>query len=275
MKRISAREVIARVDALMPQVQSLYRGSIINKRGKTRKSEIPYGELIAQRLLHTHNFPEVVKTLPKIPKGVDIRPTDHDGTMLDPTILGIQQESRVAVALYNHRNLGMLGKVIDYLIPVTIEERGIGTIDLITFDAETRTLFVIGYSYHEQKMDTVLRSVLEIATLRNSLHDWRFIKAYEELLVDGSEDPVDPLEVHIESALLFLEGSYQDRSVRALKRTPHIASLVNELGIKVCTIGVELELRDKPRFTRKQAIHPYKPVFHFVPILKERQIPTF
>ena len=272
MKRIGAREVIARVDALMPQLHTLYRGSIVNKRGKTLNSEIPYGELIAQRLLHTYDFPSLITSLPKIPKGVDIRPKEHDGTMLDPTILGIEQESRVAVALYNNHYLGMLGTVIDYLIPITIDGRNIGTIDLIAFNPQTKTLFVIGYAYHEQKRDTVLRCALEIATLRNSLHDWRFLKAYEDLLVNTDGSPIDLQDIRIEPALLFLEGSYQDRSIRALKMTPHIASLLKELGIRVFTIGVKLDLRDRPRFTRKMAIHPYKPVFHFVPVLRERQI---
>jgi hypothetical protein len=272
MKRLPAREVIARTDALMDQVQTLYRGSIINKRGRTANSDIPYSELIAQRLLHAHNFPEVIRQLPKIPKGTEIRLPDHDGTLLDPTILGMEQEARVAAALYNHHHLGQLGKVIDYSVPVTVDGQAVGTIDLVSFDAASHTLSVIGYAYHERKKDTLLHGALEIATLRHSLHDGRFIQTYADLLNAPDGEPIDLQQVKVRSALLYLEGSYQDRSVKALKRTPHVATLIQELDIRIFSIAVELELRDRARFTRKQAHYPYRPVFHFVPVLRERMI---
>lgn len=272
MKRITARETIERVDALIHNPQTLYRGSIINKRGRTKSRNIPYSEIIAKRLLHTHDIPELLLRLPKIPKGVEFRPADHDGTVLDPTILGIEQENRVAVALYNHHVLGELGTVIDYLVPIAPEGKEIGTIDLVSFDAETKTLFVIGYTHQEERRDTLLRCTLEIATLRNSFDDGRFVKEYADMLIGSDGSLVSPEEVSVQSALLFLEGSYQDRSVRALKRMPHVADLIAALGIRVFVVGIELQLRDKSRFTRKQAVYPYKPVFHFLPVLKERKI---
>jgi hypothetical protein len=272
MKRLPAREVIERTDALMAQLSTLYRGSIMNKRGRTANSNIPYSELIAQRLLHTYNFPEVIRQLPKLPKGAEIRLADHDGTLLDPTILGMEQEPRVAAALYNHHHLGQLGKVIDYSVPITVEGQSIGTIDLVSFDASSHTLYVIGYAYHERKKETVLYGALEIATLRHSLHDGRFIHAYADLLNSPDGAPIDIDHVQVRSALLYLEGSYQDRSVRALKQIPHVANLIKELDIRVFTIAVELQLRDHARFTRKQAKYPYRPVFHFVPVLRERII---
>ena len=92
------------------------------------------------------------------------------------------------------------------------------------------------------------------------------------MLIGSDGSLVSPEEVSVQSALLFLEGSYQDRSVRALKRMPHVADLIAALGIRVFVVGIELQLRDKSRFTRKQAVYPYKPVFHFLPVLKERKI---
>jgi hypothetical protein len=272
MKRITARETKARVDALVSDLPSLYRGSIINKRGRANGAELPYGEIVAKRLLHTHNIPQLFTQLPKVAKGVDFRPTDHDGTMLNPTILGLQQESRVAVALYNHRVLGTLGKVIDYHVPVQPEGRDIGMIDLVSFNASTSTLFVIGFTYHEERRDTLLRCALEIATLRNSIEEQWLVRSYAEALLGEDGEPVDPRTVAVEAAVLLLEGSYQDRSIRALKRMPHVADLINALDIRVFTIGVDLQLADRPRFTRKQALYPYKPVFHFIPVLRERPI---
>lgn len=272
MKRTTARETIGKVDELIQNPQTLYRGSIINKRGRTPGSEVPYSEIIAKRLLHTHNIPKLLKQLPKIPKGVDFRPTDHDGTLLDPTILGIEQENRVAVALYNHHALGELGRVIDYLIPIAPEGKHIGTIDLLSFNEETNTLFVIGYTHNEERRDTLLHCILELATLRNSFDDERFVRSYADLLVSSDGSPVEPKDVKVESALLFLEGSYQDRSAAALKRMPHVADLMAAIGIRLFVVGVELQLRDKARFNRKQATYPYRPVFHFMPVLKERKI---
>ncbi|WP_422477722.1 hypothetical protein [Pleomorphochaeta sp. DL1XJH-081] len=272
MKRFTARETKAWVDALIDNPQSLYQGMIINKRGRTQGSDIPYSELVAKRLLHTHALPELLTNLPKVNKGYGFRPADHDGTTLDPTILGMEQEARVAVALYNHHLLGAMGKVIDYQIPIVVNEKEIGTIDLIAFDAKTRTLFTIGYSYHEEKRDTLLKCVLEIATLRNSINDEGLIRSYADLLVGDDGNLIDPKEVSVQSAVLFLEGSYQDRSVRALKRIPHVADLIVALGVRVFVIGIELQLRDKSRFNRKQVNYPYRPVFHFMPVLRERDI---
>ena len=274
MKRITAQEVKARVDALIENPQTLYQGSIINKRGRIRGSEIPYSELVAKRLLHIHALPELFQKLPKITKGIDFRPSDHDGTTLDPTILGMQQESRVATALYNHHLLGAMGKVIDYLVPVVPEGKEVGVIDLVSFDSETKTIFVIGYTYQEERRDTLLRCTLEIATLRNSLDDEWFVRSYADLLQHENGETIDYRDVKIESAILLLEGSYQDRSIRVLKRMPHVADIITALSVRVFAIGIDLALRDKARFTRKQALYPYKPVFHFVPVLRERTIVT-
>jgi hypothetical protein len=274
MKRIATRDAVAQVDALVQQPQTLYKGAIINKRGRTPGKEVPYSEVLAKRLLHTHNLPEALTHLPKLSNGVDFRPTDHDGTTLNPTILGMNQEAHVATALYNHHLLGKLGKVIDYSVPIAPDGKHVGTIDLVSFNPDTATLFVIGYSYHEERRDTLLYCALEIATLRNSIRDDHFIRAYADMLVGLDGNLIHPRDVHIESAMVFLEGSYQDRSVRALKRMPHVADLILELGIRVFVIGIELELRDRPRFTRKHTKYPYKPVFQFLPVLRERSITT-
>lgn len=274
MERLTSRQTKEQVDALMQDPRSLYGGAIMNRRGRSKGTDVPYSEIIAKRLLHVHQFPELLRQLPKVPHGQLFRPEDHDGTTLDPTILGMEQEDRVAVALYNHKTLGSLGKVLDYLVPVTYDGKTIGTIDIVTFDASTSTLNLIGYAFHEQRRDTLLRCVLEIATLVNSVDEFRFARMYEEKLLDDQGVPVRPLDVKVVPVVLLLEGSYQDRSIPLLKRMVHVADLIQELGVRMFVIGIELQLRDKPRFNRKSAIHPYRPVLHYVPVLRERMLPT-
>lgn len=274
MERLTSRETKDQVDALMVNPATLYQGQIINKRGRSRTGEVPYSEIVAKRLLHTHRLPDVLKRLPKVPNGQLERPDDHDGTMLDPTILGVEQEDRVAVALYNHKSLGALGKVIDYLIPITVEGKLVGTIDLVAFDPGTATLSLIGYTHNESRRDTLLRGVLEIATLYHSLDPFRFARLYADLLVDEQGNPIKAQEVSVVPAFVVLEGSYQDRSIAVLRKMPHVADLIQELGVGLYAIGITLELRDKPRFTRKHAKYPYRPVFNFVPVLRERRLPS-
>jgi hypothetical protein len=55
---------------------------------------------------------------------------------------------------------------------------------------------------------------------------------------------------------------------------PHVADLLHDLGIRLFVVGIALELRDKPRFTRKHSLYPYKPVLNYVPVLRERSIPV-
>lgn len=273
MQRLSSRETKEQVDALMADPRTLYQGTIINKRGRSKTAEVPYSEIVAKRLLHVHRFADVLRALPKVPAGQLSRPGDHDGTTLDPTILGIEQEDRVAVALYNHKILGSLGKVIDYLVPISIEGRQIGTIDLVAFDHASATLSLIGYAFNERHRDTLLRCVLEIATLANSVDPRRFAKLYGDLLVDEHGNAINIQEVQVVPAILLLEGSYQDRSISILRHLPHVADLIQELGVSMHVIGIELKLRDKARFTRKHAHYPYRPVLHYVPVLRERTLP--
>ncbi|MDD3822507.1 MAG: hypothetical protein WCY74_04525 [Sphaerochaetaceae bacterium] len=274
MDRLTSRETKVQLDALLENPQTLYQGNIVNKRGRSRTNEIPYSEIVAKRLLHTHDFPQVLRQLPKVPNGQLTRPADHDGTTLDPTILGIEQEDRVAVALYNHKSLGSLGTVIDYLVPIAMDGRTIGTIDLVAFDPSHATLTIIGYVFHETRRDTLLRCVLEIATLQHSIDPFRFARLYEDLLKDGQGNVVRPQDVTVRSAVLVLEGSYQDKSIAALRRMPHVADLIQELQVGLYAVGIKLELNDKPRFTRKHAAYPYRPVLHFLPVLKERSLPV-
>lgn len=274
MERLTSKETKEQVDALIADPRSLYKGGIVNRRGRSKTSEVPYSEIVAKRLLHVHHLPDLLRKLPKVPHGQLVRPLDHDGTTLDPTILGIEQEDRVAVALYNHKTLGSLGKVLDYLVPITYDDKHVGTIDLVSFDASTSTLYLIGYAFQERRRDTLLRCVLEIATLANSVDDFRFARMYEKTLLDEQGNAIRPQDVKVAPAILLLEGSYQDRSISVLRRMPHVADLVQELDVRMYVIGIELQLRDKPRFNRKSAIHPYRPVLNYVPVLRERTIPT-
>ena len=272
-KRYSVKETHAIIDALIENNQTVYKADIVNKRGKALDSDLLYSEVVAKRLLTKHHFIERLQSQIKHLKGTPYGIASHDGTSLNPSLFGLGEQERVSIALYNKKDLGALGTAVDYLVPVRSRDMNtsLGTIDLVSYNKEESTLYVTNYLYNEEKKVTLLQSSLEIITLKETINENSFIANYLPYIRNIDEEiPFE--EIKVVPALLFFEGSYQDRSLTRLHEMPHVVDIIESTGLVISILATHLMIVDDIEFTSSSSMYPYRPQIFYQPRIQRRVI---
>lgn len=272
-KRCSVKETHAIIDSLMKDDKIIFKADIVNKRGKALDSDLLYSEVVAKRLLTKHHFIEQLQSQVKHLKGSSYGIATHDGTTLNPTLFGLGEQERVSVSLYNRKDLGSLGIAIDYLVPINDREMNtpLGTIDLVSYNKAESALYVTNYLYNEEKKVTLLQSSLEIITLKETLNENSFIANYLPFIREIDED-VPFEEINVVPALLFFEGSYQDRSLTRLHEMPHVVDIIESTSLAINILATHLMIVDDIEFTTPSAMYPYRPQIFYEPRIQRRVI---
>ena len=272
-KRYSVKETHAIVDAHIENYETIFNADIVNKRGKALDSDLLYSEIVAKRLLTKHHFIETLQSQVKHIKGTSYGIESHDGTSLNPSLFGPKEQERVSIALYNRRDLGSLGTAIDYLVPINNRAMSapLGSIDLVSYNKEEAALYVTNYLYNEEKKVTLLQSSLEIITLKETLNENSFIANYLPF-IRAMDEEVPFEEINVVPALLFFEGSYQDRSLTRLHEMPHVVDIIESTGLVISILATHLMILDDIEFTQPTSLYPYRPQIFYQPTIQRRGI---
>ncbi len=271
--RYSVKESNTIIDALIEKNEIIFSSDIVNKRGKALDSDLFYGEVVAKRLLTKHHFIEELQHKKKHLKGTVYGNPFHDGTSLNPTLFGLEEQQRVSIALYNKRDLGSLGIALDYLVPIQNCENTdlLGIVDLVSYDKENSTLYLTNYLYNDEKKVTLLQSALEIVTLKETVNVESFVATYFPLIKELDEE-INIYSIDVVPSLLFFEGSYQDRSLTRLHEMPHVVDLIESTGLIISILATHLMIVDDIEFTRPDSHYPYRPQIFYQPRIQRREI---
>ncbi len=272
-KRCSVKETHAIIDKLIENDEVVFQADIVNKRGKALDSDLSYSEIVAKRLLTKHHYIEKLQSQVKHIKGTTYGISTHDGTTLNPTLFGLGEQERVSISLYNRKHLGSLGTAIDYLVPIHKRESEtlLGTIDLVSYNKEESALYVTNYLYNEEKKVTLLQSSLEIITLKETLSENSFIANYLPFIREIDEE-VPFEEINVVPALLFFEGSYQDRSLTRLHEMPHVVDIIESTDLVINILATHLMIVDDIEFMTPSSKYPYRPQIFYEPRIQRRVI---
>jgi hypothetical protein len=139
-------------------------------------------------------------------------------------------------------DLKHLGLIIDYQIPLkdTIKNTGKGKIDLISFDRETKTLFLIELKYIGNK-ETLLRAVLESYTYYMTVDKPKLMNdciISNKHILNNSSNLINSNNIKIIPSVLLVPGcnSYKELKEMESGKRPHLKTLCIALGVRIFTI---------------------------------------
>lgn len=227
--------VIYETRVAMQNIEQLYQQPFINWKGKTRDASRQfYTEVIAEELLQA-NIAKELEKLTSIQRKKGYRVETHDGTIERQTN---REEEILAKRIFNYsregNNLGELGKVFDYQVPLknTRDDKA-GKIDLVSFNQDTNTVWLVELKRKDNK-DTLLRCMLEIATYYQLLDKDLFIESYRDTFGNLGADC-------IRKAVLVYKEQSQHKEIKEIivGKRPNLKRLADALKITFFLIEEE------------------------------------
>ena len=231
------KETIKELKKEFPNIESLYKSKCVNWTGITKDTDELYSELIANELLRNlkkfDEIPMVTRTNSYCRENhcnieIDICKSNRDEENFAKRITGLTLES--------------LGLIKDYQIPLkdTQADKGLGKIDLISFNRKTKTLYLIELKYKENK-ETLLRATLEsytyykivdkIKLINDCINNQKFVltKVFNQVNID---------KIEIKSAVLVVPGcnAYTELEELEFGKRPKLKALSLALDVSYFTL---------------------------------------
>lgn len=206
-------------------IEKLYKADCMNWKGTTTNGKEQYSEVIAQELYLEHL--EELRNITSITRRKSYYRENHCNIKINENN---RKEENFAKRLYK-KELETLGLIKDFQIPLkdTSGNKGIGKIDLISYNKNDKNLFLIELKYTRNK-ETLLRALLESYTY--------FKIVDKNKLITDFFRPVNPDEIKTIPAVLLAPGcnAYKELEELGEDKRPHLKKLSLSLGIKYFTI---------------------------------------
>lgn len=222
-KKYEEKEIINIMNEASKDMNSFYRIKLINYKGKVKGSNNKkyYSEVVSEYLFQHFDLFDKIQVIQR----ENYKVSSHNG--LTKRQISNRLEERIALSLFE-KNVSPIGKIIDYQIPLKKIMKDIaGKIDLLAFNEETATLYLIELKAPKSK-ETLIRSVLEIYTYYKLLNIQKLIENYE--LKNKCKK--------IKLCSLFFINSKQDKEYNTLNERINLRNLIH----KITKESVEIEL---------------------------------
>lgn len=220
-------ETINELKKELSDIENLYKSKCVNWTGTTSDTNELYSEIIANELLRELKEFDKISTVTRTETycrenhcniEIDICNSNRDEENFAKRITGL--------------TLDGLGLIKDFQIPLkdTRADKGLGKFDLISFNEETKTLYLIELKYEGNK-ETLLRASLESYTYYK-------IVDKDKLINDCFNNQISPGGINVKPAVLVVPkcNSYNElEDVKSGKR-PKLKALALALDIKYFTV---------------------------------------
>lgn len=165
----SEKDIILKLNKYSKDISNLYKKDIINYRGYTSDTKIKYTEVISKWLLDNIDLLEDIK---KIKRKNSYKVPSHNGIYLG--INSNRKEELMAMEMFRIGKLPLIGKILDYQIPLKNQrcDDG-GKIDIVSID-DNNIVHILELKKEESR-ETMLRSVLEIYTYFKTIDIEKFL----------------------------------------------------------------------------------------------------
>jgi hypothetical protein len=204
---------------------NLYAENFINWTGIVKSGNEKYSEVIAEQLL----LPENLKLLESISvvKRTGRYKAGREYKEIDKSSPRIEEQTARSMKGKNYRGIGT---IIDYQTPLKNERndksgRSIGKIDLLSWDEESQSLFVIEFKLRKSP-ETLLRCVLEAYTY------WKTVN--HEKLAENFGHP----NAKVRAAVLIYCDSQAGKDYFD-DNQPHVKKLMERLDVQSLVINDE------------------------------------
>jgi hypothetical protein len=244
MKKYKISETLNELSTLPKKGEELYKAECINWKGKTTDTKEFYSEVIAGELLKDLHLFQGINTVTRTKKSyltkshckikIDLCDSNRNEEIFAKRITGLEFEK--------------IGLILDYQIPLKDKQKdkGVGKIDLISYNNETKTLFLIELKYSGNK-ETLLRAVLEIYTYYKIVDkdklksDFMSYPKFAENKVFGNAEENDI--VVVPAVLLVPDcNAYKELIDMQNKNRPMLEKLVASLGVNIFTLDFKVNV---------------------------------
>jgi len=208
------QQIIAKIEEAMENPATLYQADVFNYKGSTVDGE-RYTEIAARELLSRLTqfvIPQISRKNYKADTHADLAKGEQQKN-------SNRNEEWIAKRLYG-KGLDKLGKVLDYQIPLKAvqSDKKTGKIDLLSYNANEQTAYILELKQQDNKDDTLLRCVLEAATYRSIVDEKNLLKSFD--LPDDTK--LRTAVLIYEDSLPYKDFQQSDSDVRRLMRELHV-----------------------------------------------------
>lgn len=212
-KKYTTDEIISRLEAAKAENSVYTMSNLFNYKGTTKDTKDKYSEVISEWLCRNL---DAVMTIPSKTRKGSYRVLTHDGTT--PRKSSNRQEERIAMEMFNQRNLPLLGCVLDYQTPLA--NGRCASIDLLTHNGTTLHLLELKkpYDITIKHKETMLRCVMEIYAYSKHVN-------IPQLLGDFQL----PADTIVRASPLVPYNGYQHNELK--QERPHLKALMKALDI--------------------------------------------
>jgi len=160
MRAYNEEQTITAIKNELANIENLYNSNCVNWTGKTSDTNEPYSEVIANVLLRNLNLFDSIQPITRTSTYCR---ENHCKVEMD--ICKSNRQEEIFAKRLTGLTLDELGYVIDYQVPLkdTRADKGAGKIDLISFNEEAKTLYLIELKY-KHNTEALLRASLESYT---------------------------------------------------------------------------------------------------------------
>ena len=220
----SRKNTINALNNELVKIQNLYKAQCINWTGRTNDSNELYTEVIAQ---------ELFKNVKEFDKFLQVTSTSSYCTETHSKIEIDLAKSNRGEENFAKRITGLklkhLGLIKDFQIPLkdTLGDTGLGKIDLISCNEESKTIFLIELKYINNK-ETLLRALLE---------SYSYYKIVDESKLK-SDYKFSSKEIITKPAVLLVPGCTAYDELKEMERSerPELKALSIALEVDIFTL---------------------------------------
>lgn len=235
MRTYDKQQTIDAFQKELVNIETLYNSNCVNWTGKTSDTNEPYSEVIANELLR--NLKEFDNIKPITRTNTYCR---ENHCKIEMDICNSNRNEEMFAKRLTGLNLEGLGLILDYQIPLkgTRADKGAGKIDLISFNQQTNTLYLIELKYKENP-ETLLRASLESYTYYNVIDREKLLADYRDVL-EETVGHVDLKDVITKPAVLLVPPCKANDELEDIdmNERPQQKALALALGISYFTLEV-------------------------------------
>ncbi len=175
-------------DLAIKNIEVFYKQPLINYTSKITNTETFVSEFIAFEILKTPSFFDNIQPIKRESNGKSyLTKSHHDGTFSINEKSNRHEEKFAKLLFDKNNNYSSLGKIIDFQVPLKDKQKDkAGKIDLISFDKNNSTLYLIELKYGENT-ETLLRAILEIYTYYKIVDEGKLKNDFKNLLLEASD----------------------------------------------------------------------------------------
>lgn len=231
------KETIDELKKELSNIENLYKSKCVNWTGTTSDTNEFYTEIIANELLRELKEFDRISTVTRTETYCR---ENHCNIEID--ICKSNRDEENFAKRLTYLTLENIGLIKDYQVPLkdTRADKGLGKIDLISFNEETKTLYLIELKYEGNK-ETLLRAMLESYTYYRIIDKVKLINDCfnnQKFIFTKAFNEVEPSEINVKPAVLVVPkcNAYDELESVEFGERPKLKALALALDIKYFTL---------------------------------------